>query len=64
MLDTAFMNRSAAECVRMAGDADSARQRTVLFGLAQAWLALAVQAREVEERGIHAREARSVDRKH
>jgi hypothetical protein len=50
MLDMASMNRSAAECVRMAGNAESARQRTVLFGLAQAWLALSAQAREVEER--------------
>jgi hypothetical protein len=53
MIDTAAMNRSAAECMRMAGNAESARQRTVLFGLAQAWLALSVQAREIEERGAH-----------
>jgi hypothetical protein len=52
MFDLASMNRSAAECMRMAGDAESARQRAVLVGLAQAWVALSAQAREVEERGL------------
>jgi hypothetical protein len=49
MLDTAAMNSHAADCVRMAAEADSARQRTVLLGLAQAWVALSEQAREVED---------------
>jgi hypothetical protein len=51
MLDAASMNSNAAECVRMAGNAETARQRSVLFGLAQAWLALSAQARQVEEAG-------------
>jgi hypothetical protein len=48
MLDPASMNSNAAECVRMAGETESARQRAVLLGLAQAWVALSRQAREVE----------------
>ena len=56
MLNTAYMNSNAAECVRMAGEAESARQRTVLLGLAQAWVALSDQAREVEDHAYKARD--------
>jgi hypothetical protein len=56
MLDTAYMNSNAAECVRMAGEAESARQRTVLLGLAQAWVVLSDQAREIEDHAARARD--------
>jgi hypothetical protein len=56
MLDTASMNSNAAECVRMAGEAESARQRTMLLSLAQAWVALSEQAREVEDHAYRARD--------
>ena len=59
MLDTASMNSNAAECMRMAGEAESSRQRTVLLGLAQAWVALSAQAREVAD---HAADAPSIRR--
>jgi hypothetical protein len=49
MINTAYMNSNAADCVRMAGEAESAGQRTVLLGLAQAWVALSQQAREIED---------------
>jgi hypothetical protein len=64
MLDTAAMNRSAAECVQMAGNAESARQRSVLFDLAQAWLALSVQVREIEERKARAPHEAGREREH
>ena len=56
MLDTASMNSNAANCVRMAAEAESARQRTVLLGLAQAWVALSDQAREIEDHSYRARD--------
>ena len=56
MLDIASMSSNAAECVRMAGEADSARQRAMLLGLAQAWVALSDQAREVEHQVHKARD--------
>jgi hypothetical protein len=56
MFDAASMNSNAAECVRMAGEAESARQRTMLLGLAQAWVALSDQAREVEDHAYRARD--------
>jgi hypothetical protein len=56
MLDTALMNSNAVECVRMAGEAESARQRTMLLGLAQAWVALSDQAREIEDHAHRARD--------
>lgn len=50
MLDTATMTDQAADCVRMAGEADGGRQRAMLLSLAQAWVALSEQARLIEDR--------------
>ena len=41
------MNSNAADCLRMAGRAESSSQRILLLSMAKAWVALSQQASEI-----------------